>query len=113
MRRILTKPRTRLNARERAVFHSLHDDAVDLRYNWARRFRNALLCLAQCDPRWMLFVEREIDPDMPLQETTRLIEARARLIVLKPHSFFGRNIIGDMIFRDDWCFTDRGNLGPG
>lgn len=82
--------------------------------DWSRRLRNALLCLSLSDAHWMMFVENEIKPEsMPVQEMTRLIEARARLIVLKPHSFFGRKIIGDMIFRDDWAFTDRGNLGPG
>jgi len=90
------------------------EGVLALRYDWERRLRNALLCLVLSDPRWMHWVDREIDTEaMTLQEMTRLVEARARLIVLKPHSFFGRNIIGDMIFRDDWAFTDRGNLGPG
>ena len=104
----------RLNSTERATLRMMGDDALDLRKNWPRRFRNALLCLACSDRRWMIWVERELDIEqMTLQEMTRLIEARARLIVLKPYSYFGRKCIGDFIFRDDWAFTDRGNLGPG
>ena len=106
--------RSRLNARERTLFRSLNDDVIDLRYNWPRRLRNALLCLAMSDPRWMIWVECEIDPEiMSLQEMTRLVEARARWITLRPHSFFGRKCIGDFIFRDNWTFTDRGNLSAG
>lgn len=104
----------RLNSKERDVLRMMGEDALDLRYNWPRRLRNALLCLATSDKHWMMWVERELDPEsMTIQEMTRLIEARARLIVLKPYSYFGRKIIGDFIFRDDWAFTDRGNLGPG
>lgn len=114
MRRLTTKPRSRLDAHGRVLFRSFADDDIDLKNNWTRRFRNALLCLTSSDPRWMSWVEREIDTEqMTLIEITRLIEARARILVLKPHRYFGRNIIGDMIFRDDWVFTDRGNLGPG
>ncbi len=103
-----------LNSKERIALRIIGDDALDLRYNWPRRLRNALLCLATSDRRWMVWVECEIDPErMSIQEMTRLIEARARLIVLKPFSYFGRKCIGDFIFRDDWAFTDRGNLGPG
>lgn len=103
-----------LNSKERATLRMMGEDALDLRYNWQRRLRNALLCLATSDKHWMMWVERELDiKSMTIQEMTRLIEARARLIVLKPYSYFGRKCIGDFIFRDDWAFTDRGNLGPG
>lgn len=106
--------RSKLKAGERNTLRMIGVDALDLRNNWTRRLRNALLCLACSDRRWMIWVDRELDPEkMSLQEMTRLIEARARLIVLKPYSYFGRKCIGDFIFRDDWAFTDRGNLGPG
>ena len=106
--------RRKLNSEERAALRMMGEDAQDLRYNWPRRLRNALLCLATSDKNWLMWVERELDPEcMSIAEMTRLIEARARLIVLKPYSYFGRKIIGDFIFRDSWTFTDRGNLGPG
>jgi len=103
-----------LNSKERATLRVMGEDALDLRCNWRRRLRNALLCLATSDKKWMIWADRELNPkSMTIQEMTRLIEARARLIVLKPYSYFGRKCIGDFIFRDDWAFTDRGNLGPG
>ena len=104
----------RLSANEKRRFQKIGEDAIDLRYNWPRRFQNALLCLTLSDPHWITWIEREIDPEkMSLPNMTRLIEARARLIILKPYGYFGRKCIGNYIFRDDWAFTDRGNLSPG
>ena len=106
--------RSRLNAKERATLRSMGDEVLQLQNDWQRRLRNALLCLTSADPRWMIWVEREIDVDsMSMQEITRLIETRARILVLKAHRYFGGQCIGNYIFRDDWVFTDRGNLGPG
>lgn len=108
------KRRPRLNAREQAMLRKIGDEELQLKSDWHRRLRNALLCMTSDDPTWMMWVEREIDTEsMSLQEITRLVEARARIKVLKAHSFFGRQCIGNYIFRDDWVFTDRGNLGPG
>ena len=106
--------KSKLNARDRNTLRLMGEDALDLRHNWGRRLRNAVLCLALSDKRWMVWAERELDCErMSVPEMTRLVEARARLIVLKPYAYFGRKCIGDFIFRDDWAFTDRGNLGPG
>ena len=106
--------RSRLNARERAVLRDMGNEVLQLQNDWQRRLRNALLCMALSDPRWMMWIEHEIDKEsMSLQEITRLVEARARILVLKAHRYFGRQCIGNYIFRDDWVFTDRGNLGPG
>ncbi len=106
--------KSRLNARERATLRGIGDEVLQLQHDWPRRLRNALLCLAYSDPQWMMWVEREIDEEsMTLQEIARLVEARARILVLKAHRYFGRQCIGNYIFRDDWVFTDRGNLGPG
>lgn len=103
----------RLNASDRAVLRRM-DSELDHRDNWQRRFENALLALALSDPKWIMFVEREIDPDkMSLIEMTRVIESRARHVFIRPHGYFGRKCIGNFIFRDDWLFTDRGTLGPG
>lgn len=106
--------KSKLNAKDKNILRLMGEDALDLRHNWGRRLRNALLCLAMSDARWMVWAERELDSErMSVPEMTRLVEARARLIVLKPYAYFGRKCIGDFIFRDDWAFTDRGNLGPG
>ena len=105
---------SKLNAKERATLRNMGDEVIQLQNDWQRRLRNALLCMALSDPRWMMWIEHEIDEEsMSLQEITRLIEARARILVLKAHRYFGRQCIGNYIFRDDWVFTDRGNLGPG
>lgn len=106
--------KSKLKAKDKNILRLMGEDALDLRHNWGRRLRNALLCLAMSDARWMVWAERELDyKSMSVPEMTRLVEARARLIVLKPYAYFGRKCIGDFIFRDDWAFTDRGNLGPG
>jgi len=106
--------KSKLKAKDKNILRLMGEDALDLRHNWGRRLRNALLCLAMSDARWMVWAERELDFErMSVPEMTRLVEARARLIVLKPYAYFGRKCIGDFIFRDDWAFTDRGNLGPG
>jgi hypothetical protein len=104
----------KLRASDKAILREMGDEFLQLQGDWQRRLRNALLNLALNDPRWMAWVEREIDPEsMSLIEITRMVEARARNQTLKAHSYFGRNCIGSFIFRDDWVFTDRGNLGPG
>jgi len=87
---------------------------MELRTNIKRRFQNALLCLAQSDPHWMIWVEKNIKQDQVIgMRELMLIEARARMFVLRAYGYFGRKKIGDMIFRHDWPFTDNGNLGPG
>jgi hypothetical protein len=103
----------RILKRDREILRAMKFEYIDLRYDYARRLRNALLCLAQSDPDWMIWVEREIKPRWSLQRITRLVEARARTLVLKQYSFFHRQNISDLIFRDGWFFTDRGSLSPG
>lgn len=103
----------KLNASQRSTLRRLpteHENQND----WERRLQNSLLALSLSDPRWMMFVEREINTEtMSLQEIVRLVEARARHRFIKPHSYFGRNCISSFIFRDNWLFTDRGTLSPG
>lgn len=106
--------RSRLTTKEKRYLQDIGGEVMDLRHDWERRFRNAVLSLALNDPRWMMFIQREVKPDeMDLKEMTRLVEARARLIMLKPYNYFGRSCVGSYIFRDDWPFTDRGSLSPG
>lgn len=107
--------KSKLNSKERAALRQIGEEYDNLRYDWNRRLRNALLCMVRNDPRWIVWVEREIDPEqMSLQEMTRLIEARARVVVLGSYSFIlGSRNLGDLIFKDSWVFTDRGALGPG
>ena len=90
--------------------------ALSLREDWPRRLRNALLALSWLDPGWMSWVEREIDPHAltlgTCAATARLVEARARALLLRRFHFFGYEKIGELIFLD-WPFGDDGRLTPG
>lgn len=103
----------RLKTLERQYLQVMGTEALELRYNYERRLRNAVLSLALSDPDWMVWVERNIPPHKIGREHLQLVEARARAMVLKAHGFFGRREIGWMIFRPDWAFSDSGNLSPG
>ena len=102
-----------LNRKEKAKLNNVTRDEVFTRYDWTRRLQYALIALARSDPQWMIWVEREVNPRWKIEKTTRLIEAYTRARFLKPHGYFGRRFIGGLIFRDDWCFTERGTLSPG
>lgn len=113
MRRISAKPRSHLNARERGVLRGLDAEYADIRQHWERRLQYALLALANSDPQWMIWVEKNVNLRWSLPRITRLIEAYTRARFLKPHGYFGRQQISSLIFSDDWCFTERGTLSPG
>lgn len=85
-----------------------------LRDDWTRRLRNALVALSGLDRQWMIWVERELpSPSLGgLIFTTRLVEARARALLLKRYGYFGFQDIGHLVF-EDWPFGDDGNLPPG
>ena len=103
----------RATKRERAALDDVYADVASLTGNLPRRRRNALRVLVAEDPRWMMWIEREIDPGWPLPRQTRLIEARARALVLRHHSFFGCKQIGDLLFSEHTLFTDYGSMLAG
>ncbi len=101
----------------------MDDFAVRIRClqdDWPRRLRNALLALARLDPSWMIWVDQNILPswltpyprDVWEVQTARMIEARARALLLKQYHFFGFCHVGYLIFAD-WPFQDDGSLTPG
>lgn len=105
-------------ATRRDFFRGLEAEALELRYDVRRRFRNALLSLALSDPRWMMWVERTLPPRMDeiaehADTWLALVEATARWRVLRSYSFFHRERVCGMIYRLDQPFTDRGSLSPG
>lgn len=104
----------RLNAKEKAYMRAIGTEALELRFDTRRRFRNAVYALTQMDPRWMIWLEQNLPEDgtFTMRELL-LVEARARAFVLKAHGYLGRLQIGFLIFRHDWAFTDEGNLSPG
>jgi len=104
----------RQRAKEKALLREMGNDTLELRYDVARRFRNAVYALATMDPKWMVWVEENLPSDGVIRlRELMLVEARARAMVLRAHGYLGRQCIGDLIFRKDWAFTDRGSLSPG
>lgn len=104
-----------LNRQEKADWRSklVEDDAAgrSLQADMPRRLRNALYALQELDPRWMAWIERELPrriQDLPA--VTRLVEARARTLLMGRHHFFDLPKIGGLLFSDDWLFTDRNTL---
>jgi len=82
--------------------------------NFENRLVNALVGLANNDKGWMAWIEKEITPGMDLAEATRLIEARAKSIAIKPYRYlFGASRSLNLIFSETWQFTSRGTLPPG
>lgn len=104
-----------LNAHQRKYLSQMKYETMELRCDVRRRFRNALLCLAQCDPRWMIWVEKNFKKKNQVigMRELMLIEARARALTMRGYGYFGRNYIGGLLFSPHWAFTDNGNLGPG
>lgn len=106
------------SAAKREAFRRLEADMLDLKENHKRRFRNAILCLAQCDPRWMTWVDRTLPPHMDeiaadFDTWLMLVEAAARWRVFAAYGYFHNATISHLLFRHDWAFTDRGTLSPG
>lgn len=106
--------RLRLNLKERTYMRAMGESALDLRYDYARRFRNAVLALTQADPHWMIWMDQNLPENgvITMRELL-LVEARARAFVLRRHGWLGRSQVGFLLFRHDWAFTDRGDLSPG
>lgn len=110
----MTMKNIRLNSTERAYLHVMGIEALELRYNYQRRLRNATLALALSDPDWMIWVEKNIPPHKIERCHLQLVESRARAITLKRFGIFtSRATIGWLVFRPDWTFSDSGSLSPG
>lgn len=96
-------------SRDRARLRAMD---LDTAQNLRGRLINALFALSKMDPRWMIWLEREINPRWDLQRIVFNVEARARTLALKPYSYFHRKHIGFLIFRNDQPFTERGATTP-
>ena len=107
----------RLNASERALFRRVAEDAGALDADLNQRFINALLVMARDYPGWMMWVEvnlpRRVDDlykDGQFRMFLQLVESVMRWRFFKPHSFFGRNVISEIVFNEHYVFTERGSL---
>lgn len=105
-------------AARREFFRTLEADALELRYDVRRRFRNALLSMALSNPGWMVWVERNLPRRLEemageAEMWLMLVEAAARWRVLRGYGFFHRERVCGMVFRGDQPFTERGTLSAG
>lgn len=102
-------------AARREAFRQIEADMLDLKSNRLRRFRNALLALILSDPRWMVWVERNLPPRLVeiADADLQMLESAMRARVLSVYSFTMGEPTSGMIFRPGWAFTDRGSLSPG
>jgi hypothetical protein len=103
---------------KRAYYRDAALESLALRADRVRRLRNALLAMALSDVRWMLWVEQNLPARLDqvyknLDMWLMLVEAAARWRILRSHGFLGRRLIGELVFRREWSFTDRGTLSPG
>lgn len=109
--------RVKLTARSRrSAFNALATEALELRHDYPRRFRNALLCISQNDPQWIPWVQSNLPPkiDEIHQDLLILVEARARALTLRHYKFmYPSSSLTGLIFKDPWPFSDSGSLTPG
>lgn len=102
----------RLNAQERRLLDEFAHSHLDLRHDWPRRLRNALIALTDLDPGWMIWIENNIPPHLPMPDDVRRIEKRARRLLLwKGYKYLGESTIRDIIAQDR-PFGDQGQLVP-
>jgi hypothetical protein len=100
MRKLTVKPR------KSQLKIPILEDGIAL--DEARRLRNALFALANMDPGWMFWIEKNIPKWENRRWQRRMIERRARLLVTRRYSFLGRGhqlgvIYSDYYFTDDGC----------
>ena len=81
-----------------------------LRYDDQRRLRNALLALADLDPGWMAWIERNIPKELQLRYTRVQIERHARLLVVRRYAGMFGNHIANALTYSDLYFNDDGSL---
>jgi hypothetical protein len=106
------KRQHRLNAQERRLLSELGAWTYELRLDWPRRLRNALIALANMDPGWMIWVEQNISSPCSIPEDVRVVEARAReLLLRRGYSYLGESMIQTIIAQDR-PFGDQGQLVP-
>ena len=101
MRKLTVKPR-----KSRAKIPVFDDDT---RFDEGRRLRNALFALANMDPGWMFWVEKNIPKQLNSEPKRRWIERQARVKVAKRYSFRGWGCQMAVIY-SDFYFTNDGDL---
>jgi hypothetical protein len=101
MKRLSVKPK---RIRERI---ELTDDSI--RYDDARRLRNALSVLIERQADWMDWVDRWVPRSLPLRQKRVIVERQARLVISKNYKMLSWGVRLSMIY-SDYYFTDGGSL---
>jgi hypothetical protein len=99
----------KISVKPRRIAKRVPPDDSRLAFDDHRRLRNALLALAELDPGWMWWVERNIPKWESLTWKRRMVERQARALSVKRYSFLGQGWKLDVIF-SDYYFTDDGAL---
>lgn len=101
---------SRLSVKPKRISRRIPPDNNSLRFDDRRRLRNALLALADLDPGWMAWIERNIPKELQLRYARVQVERHARLLVVRRYAgMFGRHIANSLTYSDLY-FTDDGNL---
>lgn len=101
---------SRLSVKPKRISHPIPPVSGDLRFDDARRLRNALRALSQLDPGFLWWIERTIPQGLPRFYIVRQVERRARLLVMRHYGGIiprGQKI---SIIYSDMFFNDDGNL---
>ena len=113
MKRIAVIPRSKLTARERALFRTFGDHTAELRADDHARLRNALRALVAADPRWLTWVERNLPGRLSkfTRAELQILETRVRAIVLKRYAkIFSEGQITTMLFDYSLPFNASGAM---
>lgn len=83
-----------------------------LRLDPMRRLRNALFALANLDKGWMSWVEKNVPSCGDVRVAMRLVEVRARELVMGSYRYLGEAVIKQIV-DGDRPFGDDGTLLQG
>ena len=85
-------------------------DNDSLRFDDQRRLRNALRALADLDPGFLWWIEREIPKRLATRYVRLQVERHARLLLVRNYAgMFGSHIANALTYGDLY-FTDDGSL---
>lgn len=106
-----------MNAKERAAWRHALDMDLELQIDLNQRFLNALLAMAVNYPGWMMWVERNLPRQIDklyeegaFRMYLQLVESMMRWRFFKPHGFFGRGVVSEIMFNEKYIFTEHGSL---
>lgn len=88
---------TKLTRREKIYLQEVDIEKESLRNDPERRLRNALCALASMDKAWMIWVETHVPVESDTYMAMRLVEMRARELVMCGYRYLGESVIKQII----------------